>query len=275
MPTDAMDRLIEILKAEGRLIAEEFKLASEQGEGTPQEVADFREHAIQSFVGRFLPQSHIVSKGKITDLEGNQSDSIDCLILNPAHPNLVDSQGKFRLIFSDGCDAAIEVKPNLARTDELHRGLLQGQSVKRTKRSRSPLLLQATKPPHIVNHSQHIPFYMFAVRAFDPATLWREVTAFYAANAVPLEEQLDAIFVNGVGVVKNIKYVELNMYGSESPVGGNTGWYFEEWGDATLIGLLLSLEYSFPAVASISESIMKRVLTKLGRFVVHRLGDGV
>lgn len=88
MRTKAIDRFIDILKNEGRRIADEFELASQQGEGTPQEVSDFREHAVQGFISRFLPQSHVVSKGKVTDLEGNQSDSIDCLILNPAHPTL-------------------------------------------------------------------------------------------------------------------------------------------------------------------------------------------
>ena len=120
-----MSQLFEILKAEGRKIVEEFNLASQQGEGTPQEVADFRENAIQDFVKRFFPQSYIVSKGKVTDLDGKQSNSIDCLILNPAHPHLIDSKGKFRIIFADGCDAAIEVKPDLASTNELKRSLKQ------------------------------------------------------------------------------------------------------------------------------------------------------
>lgn len=270
-----MNKLIEILKAEGRLITEEFKLASEQGEGTPQEVADFREHAVQSFIKRFLPQSHIVSKGKITDLDGNQSDSIDCLILNPAHPNIVDPQGKFRLIFSDGCDAAIEVKPNLARTDELHRSLRQGQSVKNVKRSQTPILLAYSSPPHIIEHSQRIPFYVFTLKAFKPTEMLREITSYYAKNSIPLEEQLDAIIINGVGLLKNIKHAELNVYGAMPPIGKNTGWYFETWGEATPIGLLLALEYSFPAVAGISESIMRRILTKLGRVVTLRLGDCV
>lgn len=270
-----MERLVEILKAEGRQIAEEFKLASEQGEGTPQEVADFREHAVQSFVGRFLPQSHIVSKGKVTDLDGNQSDSIDCLVLNPAHPNLVDSQDKFRIIFADGCDAAIEVKPNLARRDEVHRAISQCQSVKRTQRSRSALLLPSRRPSHIVAHSRYIPFYVFAVKAFNPDAIYKELADYYSQNKTAVEDQIDAVFVNGVGAVKNIKHAELNSYGSAPPIGKNSGWYFEDWGEATPIGLLLSLEYSFPSVPGMSESIMRAVLTRVARVVVRRLGDGV
>ena len=170
-----MNQLLEILKAEGRRILEEFALASEQGDGTPQEIADFRENVVQDFVSRFYPASHVVSKGKVTDLEGYQSNSIDCLLLNPAHPNLIDAKGKFRLIFADGCDAAIEVKPNLARTDELKRALEQGISIKKIKRSKSAMLRPQGKPPHILEHSLHIRFYVFAVRSFDPLMLYEYI----------------------------------------------------------------------------------------------------
>jgi hypothetical protein len=208
-------------------------------------------------------------------LDGNQSDSVDCLILNPAHPNLVDSQGKFRIIFSDGCDAAIEVKPNLARVDELQRAMEQCRSVKRTQRSRSPLLVPSTKPPHLVAHSLFVPFYVFAMKAFEPQVIYREIATYCAQNSVPVEEQVDAVFVGGVGIIKNIKHVELNVYGSPAPIGGSTGWYFEQWGDATPLGILLSLEYAIPAVARLAEPIMKRVLTKIGKTGVQRLGASV
>ncbi|MGH8717265.1 MAG: DUF6602 domain-containing protein [Burkholderiales bacterium] len=211
-----------------------------------QELADFRENAVQSFVARFYPQSHIVSKGKITDLDGNQSDSIDCLILNPAHPHLIDSKGKFRLIFADGCDSAIEVKPNLARTDELYRALEQGITVKKTKRSRTPLLLGETKPSHLVEHSLHVPFYIFSVKAFDPHKLYSEVTNYYATNRTLIEHQVDGLCIIGVGMLKNVKHKELNIYGSGFPFGQNSGWYFEEWGKLTPLGFLLNLEYTIP-----------------------------
>lgn len=273
MRTKAIDRFIDILKNEGRRIADEFELASQQGEGTPQEVSDFREHAVQGFISRFLPQSHVVSKGKVTDLEGNQSDSIDCLILNPAHPNLIDSKGKFRLIFSDGCDAAIEVKPNLARADELQRGLHQGQSVKRTKRSESPLLMRHKQPQHILNHSCYIPYFIFSVKAFSPENLWQRVAEFHTTLSVPLEEQLDAIFINGNGILKNVKHAELNLYGNAPHLAGGTGWYYEKWKEATLVGLLLSLGESAPAVAPLSSTIIQRVVRRSARFEVSRFGD--
>lgn len=270
-----MNQLLEILKSEGRRVVEEFNLASHQGEGTPQEVADFREGAIHDFLKRYLPMSHIVSKGKITDLEGNQSASIDCLILNPAHPNLVDSKGKHRINFSDGCDVAIEIKPDLARGDELKRALEQCITVKKTKRSRSAILVRNRNPPHLIEHSLYVPFFVFALKAFAPERLCSEIRSRYAANRTPTEHQLDGVCIHGVGMLKNHKHKELNMYGAPFPVGQNTGWYLEKWGDATLLGLLINIEYSYPSVPSMEESIMKRVLAKVGKTAFERLGDAV
>jgi hypothetical protein len=266
-----MSQLLEILKKEGKQILDEFNLASEQGEGTPQEIADFRENAVQSFIARYYPQSHIVSKGKITDIDGNQSDSIDCLILNPAHPHLIDSKGKFRLVFADGCDAAIEVKPNLARTDELHRSLEQCISVKKTKRSKTAMLLTNRKPAHLIEHSLYVPFFIFSVKAFDVHKLYTEITNYYCRQQTPIEHQVDGICIIGVGILKNIKHKELNIYGADFPIGKNAGWYFEKWGESTPIGLLLNLEYSYSSFPAMAESIMSRVLTRLASTDIERL----
>jgi hypothetical protein len=271
----ALSQLLDILKAEGRAIIEEFNLASKQGEGTPQEVADFRENAVQSFITRFYPQSFVVSKGKITDLDGAQSDSIDCLILNPAHPHLVDSKGKLRLIFADGCDAAIEVKPNLSRTDELQRGLEQCITVKNVLRSKTAIMLSKNKPAHIIEHSLHIPFFLFAMKTFDPEKLYLKITEYYRQKSTPLEQQVDGVCISNVGILKNIKHNELNFYGEQYPIGQNTGWYLEKWKEATPLGLLLTLEYTFPSFPEMADSIMKRVLRKISRTVVLRIGNSV
>jgi hypothetical protein len=267
-----MSSLIDILKKESRIINEEFEIASKQGDGTPQEVSDFRENAVQDFISRYFPSSHVVSKGKITDLNGLQSNSIDCLVLNPAHPNLVDSKGKFRLIFADGCDVAIEVKPNLARSDEIKRALEQGISVKKVLRSKTALLMSGSKPKHIVDHSLRIPFYIFCLKAFDEATLLQKIKEYYKDNNTSIEDQIDGVVIINLGILKQIKHSELNVYGAPHPIGKNSGWYFEDWGESTLVGMLLNIEYSFSSFPSIAESIMKRVLTKVGKTNVKYLG---
>ena len=266
-----MSTLIDILIKESKGINDEFEIASQQGDGTSQDIADFREHVIQDFIGRYFPRSHIVSKGKITDLDGRQSNSIDCLILNPAHPNLVDSKGKFRLIFSDGCDAAIEVKPNLARTDEIEIALNQGVSVKKVLRSKSAIL-NKNKPKHIIDHSLRIPFYIFCLKAFNENKLLKKIKEYYANNDTPLEEQIDGVIILNSGILKHIKHKELNVYASPHPIGKNAGWFFEGWVESTLFGMLLNIEYSFASFPEVSDSIMKRILTKIGKTNVKYLG---
>ena len=258
-----MNSLIDILNKESRSINEEFEIASKQGKGTPQEVSDFRENAVQDFVSRYFTNSHIVSKGKITDINGLQSNSIDCLILNPAHPNIIDSRGKFRLIFADGCDIAIEVKPDLARSDEIKRALAQGISVKKTLRSKSSILLPDNKPKHIINHSLRIPFYIFCLKAFDEEKLLEKIKEYYKENNTEIEDQIDGVIITNSGILKHIKHKELNVYGSPEPIGSNSGWYFETWGESTLVGMLLNFEYSFNSFPTIAEPIMKRILKKV------------
>ena len=60
-----MNQLTEILKNEGKKIIEEFNLASIQGEGTSQEVADFRENVVQSLLDAFIPKVISYLKGKL------------------------------------------------------------------------------------------------------------------------------------------------------------------------------------------------------------------
>ena len=142
-----MQKLIEVLVREGTTLGTEFAAASALGEGTSQEVAEFRENALRSFVERFYPSPYHVVKGKVHDSFGTDaSASIDCLVVNPVNPNLIDSHGKFQLLLADGVDLAMELKPDLASRAELHRGLEQGMSIKKLRRARVLSFLRARLP---------------------------------------------------------------------------------------------------------------------------------
>lgn len=249
----------------------DFNTASNLGSGTPQEIADYRENHVQAFLKRYFPATSIVSKGKITDLEGNQSDSIDCLILSPSHPNLIDSRGKFQIIFSDACDFAIEVK-DLNSSKEIKRGLKQCISVKKLLRSKSSILRKDKIPDYIVNHSKYIPFYLFCTKSIEIKNLAKTIVNYYLENETPIEHQIDGIIILDKGILLNIKHDELNFYPKDSTVGRVKGWFFEKWADSTLIGFLLRIEYSYKSSVSISESIIKRVLTKFGKTDVEYIG---
>lgn len=254
-----MDKLLDILTRESKTITEEFDKASTIGEGTPQEVSEFRENAFRSFISRFYPSPYKITKGKIHDsFMEKPSASIDCLIVNPAHPNMIDSQGKFQLLLADGIDIAIELKPDTYNLEELYRGLRQGISVKELRRIKGPIL-SFKAPSHLLEYSRQIPFFIFTTKTrktIEELVLY--IAEWYRQNSVSIENQLDSIVIHRVGVVRNIKFREQFYYGWNIPEGEKTGWFFEEWDDSTLAGFLLQMQLSYHSMATVQEDVLKR-----------------
>jgi len=121
-----MDDLFALVRADAEARRLDFKSASIQGRGTPQEIATFRETALQSTLRTYFPFPFRVAKGGIVDSYGRISGSVDCILVNPMHPYTIDRHENFKLILADGVDAAIEVKPDISEKGELYRGLEQG-----------------------------------------------------------------------------------------------------------------------------------------------------
>lgn len=257
-----LDKLIEILKDEAESLSKEFKKASILGQGTSQEIADYREHAFQSFISRFFPNPYRVVKGKIHDSYGNgPSASIDCVLVNPEHPHLIDTHQKFQLLLADGVDLAIEVKPDLSKADELARALKQAVSVKKLRRVKGPFLLLRNKPDHVIEASRQIPFFLFTQKVkSNVIDTVHEIMSWYADNSIPTESQLDAIAIQDIGLLNYIKHPDFYYYGWEVPEHEKTGWFLESWGEAMLGGFLLRMEMSFHAVAKLQESVLRRYL---------------
>ncbi len=255
-----MQKLIDILIAEGKTLLQDFEKASSLGEGTSQEVAEFRENSLRDFISRFYPLPYRIVKGKVHDSYDNgPSSSIDCIIVNQVHPNLIDSQGKFQLLLADGIDTAIELKPDISKSSELIRALNQGVSIKKLRRVKGSFLFTKGKPDVVIESSRQIPFYIFTTRIkqnkFDTV---QEIENYYRSNSVPLENQLDGIFVHGLGVINHIKSIEFFGYQWNLVDEEKTGWFLEKWNDATLAGMLLRLELSFHSVAKVQESVLSR-----------------
>lgn len=261
-----MEKLADLLIREGKQLQEDFDKASSIGEGTPQEIAEFRENAFRNFISRFYPLPYRVTKGKIYDSFNNEpSLSVDCLVVNPAHPNLIDISGKFQLLLADGIDFAIELKPNLTSREELERGLKQGISVKRLRRARSPLLLH-NRPgitDAVMEISKQIPYFIFGTRVKKSVKdTVNEIVQYYSKNSTNVIDQIDAIIINRYGIIKNVKISEFFLYTWDIPKELKTGWFFEKWEDTTLVGMLLSMAYSYHSIATIQESILKRYMKK-------------
>lgn len=230
-------KLLELLKLEAQEIKLSFEKAKVEGAGTPQEVADRRECAVvNTFLSKYFPFPFKVVKGNIIDSYGNRSNSIDCIIINPSHPYTVDPKNeKASIIFADGVDVAIEVKPNLANEVELYRALIQVQSVKKLRRKRSGVLEFQTTPEKMET-SYHIPTYIFAEKTYsDVRTLIEKIVNFYIENRVPLLEQFDYIVVNG-------KLILFNCYiNGYAQFDNNYGILYSETAENTLAAFLLWL----------------------------------
>lgn len=249
------NKLLELLAYEGVELSREFGKASISGRGTSQEIADFRENALRNFIRRYFPFPYRVTKGNIVDSFGNESDSIDCVLLNPAHPHTIDSFDKFTVILADAVDVAIELKPNLQDKTELERGLGQVMSVKQLRRSKTPLLLSKKYPAHIIEHSLRVPCFIFADRCkSDPLVTIGEISDFYQRKQVLPEDQIDFVIVNNQGIISNYKHPERAMGVSFS------GLYWEEWAEQTTAAALLKLNWVFHAAPTMSEPVLPRYL---------------
>lgn len=196
-----MNKLIELLQVETKEIAASFAKASIEGEGTPQEVADRREEVVKKFLEKYFPFPYRIVKGNIIDSFGIRSNSIDCIVLNPSHPYTVDPiNGKASIIFADGVDYAIEVKPDLSQKKEIERALEQIRSVKKLTRIRKGL----AKTPDEIERAKRIPSFIFSDKTYiDIRTLISNIVDYYVANAVPKEEQFDMIIINNQAIIIN------------------------------------------------------------------------
>jgi hypothetical protein len=257
-----MEDLKQLIRTDAKELELQFERATTQGRGTPQEISDFRENAVQGFLANYFPFPYRIAKGGILDHTNTRSASIDCILVNPNHPYTIDRREKFKVILADGVDAAIEVKPDISQTSELYRGLKQGVSVKELRRANSPILLKRGKPQELIDYSLRVPFFVFAMKAkkniLDTAT---EILDFYKQEGVQRLDQADAIIVNGEGIIANYPVEgRFNWQAMNGP--STTGWFFENWRDDTLAGLLFKLTHAFSAA-----SIQAPILTHYFKFI--------
>lgn len=258
----AITKLLQIVQHEARSLEQDFAAASIKGRGTPQEVADFREQAFRQFIQRYFPFPYRVTKGNIADSFGNESASIDCVIINPVHPYILDAPDKLAVILADGVDAAIEVKPDLMTVSELERGLKQIQTVKSLLRRNAPILLSRTRSAEFLEYARRIPSFIFATSAkTDPLVTVKDVCNYYTGNAVPVEQQVDYIAIHNVGIISNYQ----TESSSRLSVQGQKilGVVFEEWKEHTLARLLLYLNETVPASPRMSDPILPFYLGSL------------
>lgn len=255
-----MDDLYDLLREEALQLNSEFRKASIQGRGTSQEVAEFRENAVQAFLGRYFPFPHRIAKGKVRDSFGNIAASIDCVICAPNHPYTVSVRDKFSLLLAEGVDSVIEVKPNIADRAELHRALEQGLTVKKLRRATTSMI----HPYGILGDwAERVPFGIFAMQCKTaPIETGFEILEFYETRGVSPLDQADFIVVNDVCIFSNFVEKSLNPWKvAEAGFENHQGWFYEGWGQDSLVGFLIRLHRVAHAGLKIQEDVLPRYLT--------------
>lgn len=127
--------------------------------------SDRKEQCVQDFILSFLPNGYSVKRGEIFDYT-SISNSIDCVILTPNHPQLKTPM-RPEIIIAEGVHAAVEVKPDistLTKRGELYRALKQSASVKKLKRN-----ISFSQIDNIDLHGAYkkIPFIVFSKKSKD------------------------------------------------------------------------------------------------------------
>lgn len=240
--------LVELLKIEALEISNGFQKASIEGKTTPQEVADRREIVVSSFLQKYFPFPYRIVKGNVIDSFGRRSDSIDCLILNPSHPYTIDPLNKqASVIFADGVDYAIEVKPDLSSKSEIYRALKQIRSIKQLVRKRTGVL----KSQGLNDYSYRIPGIVFSNNTYDNTrTLIEHIVEYYENERVPAIEQFDLIAINNNSIIINLR--EGSLFSSPNA----RGIAFKEYGENTLMMFLLYLNSMPHSEMEIGQNIM-------------------
>jgi hypothetical protein len=230
---------LDLIQMESEEIDHFFRKASLEGRGTSQEVSDRREIAVKKFLERYFPFPYRIAKGNIIDSYGLRSNSIDCIILNPCHPNTVTDDNKYSVIFADGVDVAIEVKPNLSNKKEIFRSLEQIQSVKKLRRKKSDSIKRIGQKPNEENEitRKQISSVIFGTKTFvNIETLIKHIGKYYIDNKITRREQFDIIVINGRGILYNSRLnYNINLSNDAQ------GLYFVEYDTATLAAFLLQL----------------------------------
>ena len=76
------------------------------------QTSDRKEEVVKRFFESFFPKGYEISRGEIFDYD-NISNSIDCVIKTPEHPNFKTPM-RPEIILAEGVYAAIEVKPDIS-----------------------------------------------------------------------------------------------------------------------------------------------------------------
>ncbi len=191
---DRLGRLREIMNLRFQLIRATHQHHGDMGSNVEQ--------IVREFLREYLPASNRVGFGEVIDQAGGTSAQTDIVITNQYQPFLNDltMPGMF---ICEGVACAGEVKSSLTK----HR---LEQALERARRFKS-LAFMVPNDTTVYSNQDDVhrfvysrPFFLFAFESrLKIATIKQSVDAWNARNNVPLNQQIDAIFLLSRGTVIN------------------------------------------------------------------------
>lgn len=260
-----MNRLIDILKCDFEEMQLEMERCSSEGHGSPQDIADRRESLVRTFFEKYYPFPYRITKGQISDSYGKSSCSVDCVILNPIHPNTIDSKTSLSsVILADGVDFAIECKSNLNSNSEIYRALKQCITVKELRKVSTGVWGAQPK-----DFNYQIPYIIWSNKTcYSIDSLLEKIVNYYEENNIKQINQFDLLVVDGKFIIFNIGINNL---------GGNKnhkkGLYYSFCEKDTLACLLWSMSNFIGAAPSIKNILSKYTLIEKELFSIQHLNE--
>jgi len=247
-----MEKLNDLLVIEANRINLEFNDASISGRNTPSDVSDRREPHVSTFIQKYFPYPYRVAKGRIIDSFGKESNSIDCILLNPIHPYTVHPvSDEYAVILADGVDACIEVKPKL-EGDEINRALHQVRSIKKLRRVNSSVWDDVAND-EMRNYSKQITSFIFSTTTYvDIRLLIEKIVIYYEDNPAPKSEQFDYIVINQRCIIYNARHNSV-VNNSRDLIFHEEGIYIINHNEKTLFHFLHRLNAVYPSVIPLAE----------------------
>jgi len=193
-----LEKHIEILQRQMLLRLEEIRAAYRHSGNKGSNA----EQILRDFLRQFLPPYNRVGHGEVVDQTGSNSRQLDVVITNEYHPFLNDLTAPSVFII-EGVSCVAEVKSVLTG-EELERALENSLSFKR-------LSVMVQKGAMVHGNMEDIsrfvakrPSFLFAFESqLSISTIKERIDAWNQAHALPVPQQLDAVFILTGGSIIN------------------------------------------------------------------------
>ncbi len=128
-------------------------------------------------------------------------------------------------------------------------------TVKELRRAETTLAMPEREGKAAVEYSLRVPYFIFAMKAkADPLDTIEEVMDFYAERKIDPLDQVDAIVVDGVGILHNFPLPAFNYFRQDEPP--EPGWFLQLSEDDVLADFLTRLTMVVPSVPHLADPVL-------------------